>query len=57
LKDLFDFEQEWEADKHEAVEDSTGVFCGKYQRQIWDILDKPNTSSGARVRGEMFVLT
>ena len=56
MKDLFDFEQEWEADKHEAVEESTGVLFRQYQKQIWDILDKPNTSTGAKVRGELFVL-
>ena len=49
IQELLDFKTAWEADKVEVDEQFVGNSCGKTQRRVWDLFDKPHTSWGAKV--------
>jgi len=48
IQELLDFKNAWEADKLEDEEQFVVNACGKHQKTIWDLFDKPHTSWGAK---------
>ena len=48
IQEVVEFKESWDSDRQEEDEDFTGR-CGKYQRMLWDLFDKPHTCLAARM--------